>query len=295
MEQQTVMIHKELAASWLPFRPSGGYKGTFGKVYIVGGSVGFTGAPVFSARAAARTGSGLVYLGVPKTIYPIAAGMCLEAMVSPLSEKDGGLSGDSFFPILNQMNCCNAGLLGPGLGRTWGLTSLICRLLEQVRIPLVLDADALYAIREKKEILNIRRKKGLVTILTPHEGEFTYLGGDLTCGRYEGAKRFATSYGCVLVLKGPRTLIASPEGEVYENTTGNSGMAKGGSGDVLGGMILSFLGQGVKPLEAAALGVWLHGLAGDICKREKGEFGMLPGDMAEKIPEAILTLRPSED
>lgn len=284
-------IEKELASSWLPVRPEDGHKGTFGKVYTVGGSIGLTGAPVLAARAAARTGSGLVYLGVPQPVYPIIAAMCLETMPSPLPVHEGCISSEAFFRILDRMNTCDAGLIGPGLGRTRELSCLVCCLLEQVSTPLVLDADALHAIHEKKKVLKERGQKGLVTILTPHEGEFAYLGGDLSKGRVEAAASFARKYKCIMVLKGPGTVISDGSDTVYVNTTGNNGMAKGGSGDVLSGMILSLLGQGVEPVKAAALGVWLHGHAGDLCRDELGEFGMLPGDMIERIPAAILSLQ----
>jgi len=289
-----VMMSEELAASWLPKRPADGHKGTFGKVYVVGGSVGLTGAPVFSARAAARTGSGLVFLGVPEAIYPMTAVMCLEAMPAPLPANNGKLAGESYFKILEQMKVCDAGLLGPGLGRSQELCSLVSRLLEQIEIPLVLDADGLFAMKDRKEILKTRKMKNRVTVLTPHEGEFAYLGGELSLGREEAARNFAMEYGCVLVLKGPGTVTAAPDGRIWVNTTGNCGMAKGGSGDVLGGMLLSLLGQGMKAEEAAALAVWLHGKAGDLCREELGEFGMLPSDMVERIPQAVLQIQKQE-
>ncbi len=295
------------AADFLPKRPWDGHKGTFGKVCIVGGSVGLTGAPVFAAGAAARTGSGLVFAGVPGEIYPITAAMCLEAMVFPMPDREGKLSAEAFFQILERMNGCDAGAIGPGLGRSQELVILVRRLLEQVKAPLVLDADALYAIRNHREVLKARHEKGWVTILTPHEGEFAYLGGKLSRKtdevpskklkeirmqeRIQAAKAFAGEYGCILVLKGPDTVTADPEGSVFVNTTGNNGMAKGGSGDVLSGMVLSLLGQGLEPVKAAALAVWLHGYAGDLCRKELGEFGMLPRDMVEKIPKAILFLQ----
>lgn len=291
------------AADFLPQRPWDGHKGTFGKVCVVGGSVGLTGAPVFAAGAAARTGSGLVFVGVPGEIYPITAAMCLEAMTFPLPGREGKLSAEAFFQILERMNGCDAGAIGPGLGRSQELVILVRRLLEQVKAPLVLDADALYAIRNHKEVLKARSEKGWVTILTPHKGEFAYLGGELpkettkknreirTQERIQAAKAFAGEYGCILVLKGPDTVTADPEGTVFVNTTGNNGMAKGGSGDVLSGMVLSLLGQGLEPIKAAALSAWLHGYAGDLCRKELGEFGMLPRDMVEKIPEAILFLQ----
>ncbi len=305
------IVERELAASWLPKRPADGHKGTFGKVYAVGGSIGLTGAPVFAAKAAARSGSGLVFLGVPEHIYPITASMCMEAMPAPLPGKEGKISAEAIFQIRERLKTCDAGLLGPGLGRSQELTTLICKLLVQTETPLVLDADALYAIKDKKEVLKLRAEKGWITILTPHEGEFAYLGGILPArelweeedsqakeqrdaydrSRQEAARKFAVEYGCVLVLKGPGTVTAVPDGSVFVNTTGNCGMAKGGSGDVLSGMVLSLLGQGMDPEQAAALAVWLHGRAGDLCGEELGEFGMLPSDMLARIPQAILELQ----
>ncbi|MGI6000995.1 MAG: NAD(P)H-hydrate dehydratase [Candidatus Merdisoma sp.] len=279
------------ARALLPKRREDGHKGTFGKVSITGGSVGFSGAPVLASRGAARCGSGLVFLGVPESIYSITAASCLEVMPSPLPNQGGRISSGAFFQILERLNACDAGLIGPGLGRSQELSLLVCKLLEQTATPLVLDADGLYAVKDRKELLKRRCEKGLVTILTPHEGEFAYLGGDLSKGRKTAALRFAEKYGCILVLKGPATVTASPEGKAYINTTGNNGMAKGGSGDVLGGMVLSFLGQGMEPLKAAALAVYLHGLAGDLCRDRLGEYGMLPGDLAEEIPYAILRLQ----
>lgn len=279
------------AAALLPRRRPDGHKGSFGKVLITGGSIGFTGAPVLASKGAARCGSGLVYLGVPESIYTIAASSCLEVMPAPLSDQNGKISSRAFFQILERLNACDAGLIGPGLGRSQELSLLVCKLLEQTAAPLVLDADGLYAVKDRKEILRQRSEKGLVTILTPHEGEFSYLGGELSAGRRTAALRFARQYGCILVLKGPATVTASPDGKVFINTTGNNGMAKGGSGDVLGGMILSFLGQGMKPVEAAALAVWLHGSAGALCREQLGEYGMLPGDLTMRIPAAILRLQ----
>ena len=279
------------AGRLLPRRRPDGHKGTFGRVSITGGSIGLTGAPVLASRGAARCGSGLIFLGVPESIYPVTAASCLEVMPSPLSDQNGRISSRAFFQILERLNSCDAGLIGPGLGRSQELALLVCKLLEQTAVPLVLDADGLYAVKDRKELLRQRQEKGLVTILTPHEGEFAYLGGDLSLGRRRAALRFAERYGCILALKGPATVTASPDGRVYINTTGNNGMAKGGSGDVLAGMVLSFLGQGMEPVEAAALAVYLHGLAGDLCRDRLGEYGMLPGDLAEEIPAAILRLQ----
>ena len=306
-EESALSFTRKEAAEILPKRPWDGHKGTFGKVCVAGGSVGFTGAPVLAALAAARMGSGLVYLGVPKEIYPITAAMCLEAMPFPLAGRQGMLSGEALFGILERLNGCDAGVIGPGLGRSRELTLLLRHVLEQVKTPLVLDADGLYGVRNQKEILKARQEKGWVTVLTPHEGEFAYLGGKLSCReagstdpeyweersreRIRAAREFAREYGCVLVLKGPGTVTADPKGAVYVNTTGNSGMAKGGSGDVLSGLTGSLLGQGLMPLQAASLAVWIHGAAGDQCREELGEFGMLPRDLIERVPGVVLSLQ----
>ena len=307
LEEGAKSFTEKEAAQALPSRPFDGHKGTFGKVCIIGGSVGLTGAPVLSAGAAARTGSGLVYVGVPGEIYPITATMCLEAMPFPLKGSKGMLSGEAIFGILERINTCDAGLIGPGMGRSQELEILVRLLLEQVEAPLVVDADALFAIRKNKKVIKDRSEKGRVTILTPHEGEFAYLGGQLTKyqagsedpqkwaehsrDRIQAAKNFAKDYGCTLVLKGPNTVTAAPDGTVFINTTGNNGMAKGGSGDILAGMITSLLGQNLEPTTAAALAVWIHGYAGDLCKKELGEFGMLPEDVLKRIPQSILSLQ----
>lgn len=283
-------VTEELVREWLPVRPADGHKGTFGKVCIFGGSVGLTGAPVFAAKAAVRTGSGLVFLGVPQEIYEIAAGKSMEAMVFPLPGRAGRLAGEALSPLLERLAGCDAGLLGPGLGRSGELAGLVCKVLRETEKPLILDADALYAIRENREVLRERAEKGRVTILTPHEGEFAYLGGEIGQGREEAARAFAAQYGCTLVLKGPGTVTALPEGESFVNTTGNNGMAKGGSGDVLAGMILSLLGQGMEEGKAAAAAVWLHGRAGDLAREEFGTHGLTPSDVLERIPGAILPL-----
>ena len=180
-----------LAASLLPARRKDGHKGTFGKVLITGGSVGLTGAPVLASRGAARTGSGLVFLNVPESVYPIVAASCLEVMPSPLPEQNGKISSGALFQILDRLNACDAGLIGPGLGRSQELSLLVCKLLEQTATPLVLDADGLYAVKDRKDLLKRRYEKGLVTVLTPHEGEFAYLGGALSAGRRRAALDFA--------------------------------------------------------------------------------------------------------
>lgn len=268
----------------LPQRDPEGHKGDFGKVLCICGSVGYTGAPVFASRAAVRTGAGLVFLGVPQSVWPVAAVKSDEAMPFPLPETaDGKLSLLAEEPIRRRAAGCDAVLLGCGLGRDWQTDTLVQDLLNMEK-PLVLDADGLNAISENAELL---QKRPAVTVLTPHEGEFLRLGGDLSRGREVAAAAFSQKYGVYLILKGHRTLIADPEGRLAVNNTGNCGMAKGGSGDVLSGVVLALLGLGMDAFDACCCAVWLHGRAGDLAAAEKGRRGMTPGDLLEKLPYAL--------
>ena len=278
----------DMVRAWLPPRPADGHKGTFGRVYALAGSVGYTGAPVLATRAAARSGAGLVYLDVPEDAYPVVAVKCDEVMPRPLPGEGGQLSARALPAALERSSGCDAALLGPGLGRGAAVEELALGMLEKAACPLVLDADGLNAAAAHMDVVD-RRKAPLV--LTPHDGEFARLGGDLSGGDRLGAARdFARRHRCVLVLKGHRTITAAPDGRALVNTTGNSGMAKGGSGDVLSGVILALLGRGMDPFLAAAAGVYLHGLAGDLCAARLGEWGMLPTDLVETLPQAFRTV-----
>ena len=276
-------ITREWVRRQLPRRRSDGHKGTFGKVYVLGGAVGYTGAPVLAASAAVRSGAGLVFLGVPREIYPIVAVKCSSAMPFPLPERYG--------EILEKARSCDAALIGPGLGRERHTDRLALSLLEELKGPLVVDADGINAAAAHIDVLKGRR---FPTVLTPHEGEFIRLGGDLSRGREGAAADFAARHGCVLVLKGPETVVADPDGRLLVNTTGNSGMAKGGSGDVLSGMIAALIGQGAPPFAAAACAVWLHGRAGDLCAGRLTEYAMTPLDMIEGLPAAFADLEAGE-
>ncbi|MBP3493767.1 MAG: NAD(P)H-hydrate dehydratase [Oscillospiraceae bacterium] len=270
----------------LPSRDPYGHKGTFGKVLCICGSVGYTGAPVFASRAAVRTGSGLVFLAVPQSIWQVVAVKSDEAMPFPMPDDGAGkLNAACWQQIAARADGCDAVLCGCGLGRSIGLDELV-RLALTLPKPLVLDADGINAIATHIDVLQNRR--GQVTVLTPHEGEFLRMDGDLTVGRIDAAADFAEKYGVYLVLKGHETVVAAPDGRVMVNTTGNSGMAKGGSGDVLSGMVLSLLGQGMEPFAACCSAVYLHGLAGDLAAAEKGERGMTPTDLLEQIPYALV-------
>ena len=277
----TCLTNGKLTASWLPRRPADGHKGDFGKVLVVGGSVGFTGAPVLAARAALRAGAGLVTVLTHPEAYPVVASGCLEAMARPMPED--------YLEVLSMAEGGDGVLAGPGLGQGPRAAGLVPLLLRRMTGNVVVDADGINLLARHMDVLG-ERPAG-TTILTPHDGEFARLGGDLSSGDRLGAARdFAVRHRCVLVLKGHRTITAWPDGQCFVNPTGNSGMAKGGSGDALGGMILALLGQGLDPGRAAVCAVWLHGRAGDLAAADKGKYGMLPTDLIEQIPYAIKEL-----
>ena len=265
----------------LPRRPRLGHKGDFGKMLILGGSVGYTGAPNLSARAAVRTGAGLVFLGVPKDIYSICAVKNDEAMPFPLpSDEEGRLTAEAVPAALERVADTDVIVAGPGLGRSEEIRRAVRELIRTARVPLLLDADALWAVSDDPAVLS-RAQAPLV--ITPHAGEFHRLGGDLTGDRLCDAGFFARQYGCITLLKGHRTVVATPDGEDYIIAAGNPGMAKGGSGDVLSGVLGALLGQMDAP-RAAVTGAWLHASAGDACAAELGEYGMTPTDIIQKLP-----------
>lgn len=274
----------------LPRRPRDAHKGKFGRAYIVAGSTGMTGAPVMAAQAAVRSGAGLVTLGVPQPIWPIAAAKLDEAMVQPLpAGKDGLLELGAAPTVLERLNKYGVCLIGPGLGRSNAVYAVVRGILQGTALPVVLDADGINALEGHIDVLDGR--SGHCTILTPHDAEFKRLGGDLSHGdRLRAARDFALEHGCCLILKGHSTITAFPDGSAYVNTTGNPGMAKGGSGDVLAGVLVSLLAQGFTPREAAPLAAWLHGCAGDLCAEALGEYGMTVTDLIARLPEAMRSI-----
>lgn len=282
-------VERDFAKAALPPRQADGHKGTFGKLLIVGGSVGFTGAPCLTAAASVRSGCGLVYLGIPQAIWAVEAAKCVSAMPFPLPSKNGMLSYKALQDVETKLAGCDVLALGPGLGRSPHTERLVLELLERTEQPVVLDADGINALAGHIDVLD--RRKGRGTILTPHDGEFARIGGDLShSDRVRAAREFAVQHGCVLVLKGHRTVTATPAGNVLVNTTGNSGLAKGGSGDVLTGVIAALLAQGCTAARAAALGVWLHGRAGDLAAERLTEYAMTPEDVIGALPGAFREL-----
>lgn len=267
----------------LPDRPAWGHKGTFGRILLLCGSRGFTGAAYLAAMGALRSGAGLTFLGVPESIYAIEAVKLNEPVVFPLPDEDGKLSADAVPEILNRLPNMDAVLIGCGLGQSDGTLAVVKAVLENAQCSVVLDADGINVLSRHKDIVRGRKAP---TILTPHDGEFTRIGGEVGQDRMASARALAQELGGIVLLKGHETCIT--DGAVaYLNQTGNPGMAVGGSGDVLAGIIVSLLGQGVAPLEAAAVGAWLHGAAGDVCAEEIGQYGMLPTDMLNVLPRLL--------
>ena len=280
---QIQCLNHSVVLNILPDRDPFGHKGTFGKVLLLCGSRGFTGAAYLAAMGALRTGAGLVFLGVPESIYAIEAVKLNEPVVFPLPEEEGKLSEKAIPEILQRLPQMDAVLMGCGLGQSEGTCAVVKAVLEHADCPVVVDADGINVLKEHKDILRGRTHP---TVLTPHDGEFLRFGGELGEDRMAAAIRFSREWNCHLVLKGHRTCITDGV-SAYRNETGNPGMAVGGSGDILAGMIVSLLGQGLPALEAAACGVWLHGAAGDLCAAEIGQYGMIPTDMLTRIPRLM--------
>ena len=276
-------LDHETVLAILPDRDPWGHKGTFGKILLLCGSRGFTGAAYLAAMGALRSGAGLTFLGVPESIYAIEAVKLNEPVVFPLPDEDGKLGVLAVTEIEKRLPQMDAVLVGCGLGQSTGTLSVVRSVLENAKCPAVVDADGINVLGEHKDLL---RGRQYPTILTPHDGEFLRFGGTIGEDRMASAAVFAREWNSIVLLKGHETCVT--DGETgYLNHTGNPGMAVGGSGDVLAGIIVSLLGQGIAPLEAAACGAWLHGAAGDICAREIGQYGMLPTDMLNALPRLL--------
>lgn len=281
---QAMVLEAVQIRQLLPVRPRFSHKGDFGRVLLVCGSVGFTGAAALAARAALRTGAGLITVATPRQVWPIVAAKMDEPMVMPMAEDKAGRLSLQAVPALAQLLAkADACLIGPGLGRSEELDALVAALVGEARCPVVLDADGINAMAGHIDRL---REAACPLILTPHDGEFLRLSPSAALPpadfdtRADRAMMLARQLGAVVLLKGYRTAITDGK-RLYRNETGNPGMATGGSGDVLAGMLVSLLGQGLAPLEAAAAAAWLHGAAGDRCAAERGEYGMTPSDLID--------------
>lgn len=273
----------------LPRRRRNAYKGMHGHALVVAGSARYCGAPYLATAAALRAGAGLVSCATPASVYPSVAAKLSSAMPVRMPDKDI-LGADSLYELLNLAAQSDAILIGPGLGRADETGILVRDMLSMLNMPVILDADGINALSGHIDILS---KMPQAPILTPHDGEFARLMGGKPPSdgraRMMAAQSAAAKTGSVLVLKGHRSIVAAPDGRAYVNPTGNPGMAKGGSGDVLAGILLAFIAQGVDAFDAACAAVWLHGAAGDAAARRIGEYGMAPNDLLDELPAFLKT------
>ncbi|MCG0276449.1 MAG: NAD(P)H-hydrate dehydratase [Thermosediminibacteraceae bacterium] len=290
-----LLNHKFIASYFKPASPDA-HKGDFGRVFIIAGSKGMTGAAALCGMGAARCGAGLVTLGIPEGLNEILEVKVTEVMTLPLPQTpEGTLSLKALEPALEFAEKCDAVAIGPGLSCHEETVEFVKKFISECQRPMVIDADGLNALSKNPDVL--KEAKAHV-VITPHPGEMARLLSMDTSkvqeNRWETAKKSCESFQCTVVLKGARTLVASPGNPVLINPTGNPGMATGGSGDVLTGMISAFIARGLSAFEAAAAGVFLHGLAGDIASRKKGEIPLIAGDIIDHISEAFKFLEKGE-
>ncbi|MDI3281651.1 MAG: NAD(P)H-hydrate dehydratase, partial [Bacillota bacterium] len=283
------LITPELARSWLPERPLNAHKGSFGHLLAVGGSAGMAGAIALCGEAALRSGAGRVTLGVPHGLWPVVASYRRELMVYGWAEDAEGRFAPAVVPgFLEQAGRATAVALGPGMGVGEGGAQLLAAALSHLSCPLVVDADGLNILAREPERFRplVRRRleeNRPPAVLTPHPGELGRLLGlearEVQRDRLAAARRAAREWGAVVVLKGAGTIVALPSGQAYLNATGGPHLATAGAGDVLAGVIGGLLAQGLPPGRAAALGVYLHGLAGDLAAAGETEI-LLAGQVA---------------
>ncbi|MBR3779313.1 MAG: NAD(P)H-hydrate dehydratase [Clostridia bacterium] len=286
---QPIITTKEYVAGHILPRTADSHKGTYGTLLTLCGSYGMAGAALLCARGALRSGVGLLRAAVPQSVYPLLVEAIPEAVFHAVAERDGCFSAAAIPAIDEALATADAVVVGCGMGRGEEQTALVRHILTHSTVPVILDADGINAI--SPHIL-AEETRSAPLILTPHPGEMARLldvsTAEVQANRQMVACRLAREVGAVVVLKGHRTLIASPDGEAAENPTGNPGMATGGSGDVLAGIIGSLAAQGLAPYAAAVCGVYLHGAAGDVAAARHSEHGMLPTDLIEELGSLFL-------
>lgn len=295
-----VFMDRGTASALLPWRDPSSHKGDYGHVLIVAGSRGKSGAAILMARGCLRSGAGLVTVASPASAQPIIAASVAEAMTEPLSETASGAIARSALPKLRELVSTRDVLAtGPGIGTDPETSKVLREMIAGFEKPMILDADALNILAATRSgaipggsgpLFRI----GSPAVLTPHPGEAARLIGlsskEIQADRLGAARRLANESGAVVLLKGHRSLTADPRGKVLVNPTGNPGMATGGTGDVLSGIVAAWLAQGLAPVEAAALSAYVHGAAGDIAARDLGMVSMTAGDLVERLPAAYLSI-----
>lgn len=281
-------IFPDLAARLITKREPTTHKGSYGRLYVLAGSIGLTGAAVMACNSALKCGAGLITLGCARELNSIFECMLTEVMTKPLASRNGVISSQDINTVINDTKGADMCLIGPGLGRSEDVRTIVRAVLENSDTPCVIDADGLNAISKDIAILKERKSE---LILTPHIGEFSALTGlnkdEILNNPQKHATEFALKHNVVLVLKSHKTLVCTPDGNCYVNILGNPGMATGGTGDVLSGCIASFAAQHITLSDAALLGVYIHSLAGDMASYEVGEYSLTPRDIIDFLPHAI--------
>lgn len=291
---QRFLVEETDVARGLPNRPVNAHKHSVGKIFVLAGSKGFSGAALLCSQAAMKSGAGAVVLGIPASVFPAVARRTLEVMPFELpSTNEGAVAFSAADRVEVKNKWSDVTLIGPGLSQDPETKALVDRIVISSRATLVIDADGLNSLAGSLHLL--KRRKCDDIILTPHLGEFSRLvalrPSEIEGNKIEIARAFARQHRVVLVLKGAPTIVATPSGEVFVNSTGNAGMATAGSGDVLGGIIASLAGQGNSAVEAAVNGVFVHGRAGDMARDEIGEMGMLASDILTRVPLVLKQLQ----
>ncbi len=281
------LLTDDIIKPLIPVRHPHGHKGTHGRAVLIGGSTGMSGAVILAGKAAQRCGVGLLQLVVPEGIAETVDLGVIEATVWPAKDYEV-LTASSWKVIEERLAGADACAVGPGLKQTESFLSVLKSMLKETEVPIIMDADALNLISSELDVLNLRKGTGTL-ILTPHPGEMARLCGcsiaEVQENRLKLAASKAMEWGVILVLKGAGTIVASPDGRVFLNLTGNEGLGTGGTGDVLTGSILSWLAQGVPPLGAACMGVYLHGKAADILKEQYGSSGYTASELIDYLPK----------
>lgn len=291
-----ITLTRELIQKALPHRPDDAHKGTMGSLCAITGSYGMAGAAILSARSALRSGVGLHYQVMPRAIYPIFSSAVYESVCVPVDGSSVGTLSKGDLPAIREiLSRCKAVLIGCGMGCTNDTADVLEAVMTESKIPVIVDADGINALARHMYLLEGSHAP---LILTPHLGEFSRLTGltvpEIAADQTGAAEEFCKRYpGVTLVLKNHRTVIARDD-TLYLNTAGNSGMAKGGSGDVLAGIIASLTAQGADPINAAAAGVHIHALAGDLAAERLGKTSMLPSDIIEALPDIFILLENKE-
>ncbi len=286
-ESSSLTITPQLVAKLVTKRAKGLHKGDCGRLFVLAGSKGLTGAAIMSSKAALKSGAGLISLGCANSLNTIFEIATPEVMTIPLADNNGVITTDDIKTILTKANAADCVLIGPGLGSSADIAAIVKTLVTQCQKPLVIDADGINSLCVNIDILKDKKSD---IIITPHIGEFARLVkkdiSDILSNTQKYANDFAKQYKVTVVLKSHQTVVANGK-EVYTNILGNPGMATGGSGDVLAGAISSFKAQGLKDCNAAIAGVYVHSLAADMASYDKGEYGLTPADIIETLPYAI--------